>query len=45
MVAGKVIDADGNQSRFAFARNSPSIASAAFQQALAAAGVPADTPA
>jgi hypothetical protein len=45
VVAGKVIDADGNQSRFAFARNSPSIASAAFQQALAAAGVQADTPA
>jgi hypothetical protein len=45
VVAGKVIDADGNQSRFAFARNSPTIASDAFQQALAAAGVQGDTPA
>jgi hypothetical protein len=44
-VAGKAIDADGNRSRFAFARNSPTIASDAFQQALAAAGVQADTPA
>jgi hypothetical protein len=33
-----VIDADGNQSRFAFARNGPTIASDAFQQALAVAG-------
>jgi hypothetical protein len=45
VVAGKVIDADGNQSRFAFARNSPTIASDAFKQALTAAGVQADTPA
>jgi len=45
VIAGKVIDADGNQSRFAFARNSPAIASNAFRQALAAAGVTADTPA
>jgi hypothetical protein len=45
VVAGKVIDADGNQSRFAFARNSPTIASDAFQQALTTAGVQADTPA
>jgi hypothetical protein len=45
VVAGKVIDADGNQSRFAFARNSPTIASDAFKQALAVAGVLADTPA
>jgi len=30
VIAGKVIDAEGNQSRFAFARNSPSIASDAF---------------
>jgi hypothetical protein len=45
VVAGKVIDADGNQSRFAFARNSPTIASDAFQQTLTAAGVQADTPA
>ena len=45
VVAGKVIDADGIQSRFAFARNSPTVASSAFKQALAAAGVQADTPA
>jgi len=45
VIAGKVIDARGTQSRFAFARNSPTIASSAFKQALAAAGVQADTPA
>ena len=45
VIAGKVIDAQGSQSRFAFARNSPAIASGAFQQALAVAGVTADTPA
>ena len=45
MIAGKIIDAEGNPSRFAFARNSPAIASDAFNQALAAAGVTADTPA
>src|SRR4051794_33522685 len=45
VVAGKVIDAQGAQHRFAFARNGPAIASAAFRQALAAAGVGADTPA
>jgi hypothetical protein len=45
VIAGKVIDADGIQSRFAFARNGPTIASEAFKQALAAAGVEADTPA
>ena len=45
MIAGKIIDAEGNPSRFAFARNSPAIASDAFNQALAAAGVSADTPA
>ena len=45
VIAGKVIDAGGNQSRFAFARNSPAIASDAFRQALAVAGVTADTPA
>ena len=44
-IAGKVIDADGTQSRFAFARNGPTIASEACKQALAAAGVQADTPA
>ena len=45
VIAGKIIDAEGNQSRFAFARNSPAIASGAFKQALAMAGVTADTPA
>jgi hypothetical protein len=45
VIAGKVFDADGNQSRFAFARNGPAIASDAFKQALAMAGVQADTPA
>jgi Transposase len=45
VIAGKVIGAQGSQSRFAFARNSPMIASDAFQQALAVAGVTADTPA
>jgi hypothetical protein len=45
VIAGKIIDAEGNPSRFAFARNSPAIASAAFNQVLAAAGVTADTPA
>jgi hypothetical protein len=44
-IAGKVIDAQSGQSRFAFARNSPTIASGAFKQALAVAGVTADTPA
>src|SRR5271166_540680 len=37
--------AHGIQFRFAFARNGPAIASDAFKQALAAAGVGADTPA
>jgi hypothetical protein len=45
VIAGKVIDAQGCQSRFAFARNSPAIASDAFRQALAVAGVTAETPA
>jgi hypothetical protein len=45
VIAGKVIGAQGSQSRFAFARNSPAIASGAFRQALALAGVTADTPA
>src|SRR5277367_3099870 len=45
VIAGKVIDAQGSQSRFAFARNSPAIASDAFKQALVMAGVTADTPA
>jgi len=45
VIAGKAIGAQGSQSRFAFARNSPAIASGAFKQALAMAGVTADTPA
>src|SRR5829696_5927483 len=45
VVAGKVIDARGAQHRFAFARNGQATASAAFRQALVAAGVRADTPA
>src|SRR4051794_23925164 len=45
VVAGKVIDARGAQRRFAFARNGQATASEAFRQALAAAGVGADTPA
>ena len=44
-MAGKVIGAQGSQSRFAFARNSPAIAFGAFKQALAMAGVTAGTPA
>src|SRR4051812_22628674 len=38
-------DARGAPHRFAFARNGPATASAAFRQALATAGVGADTPA
>jgi len=45
VVAGKVIDARGTRSRFAFARNGRTIASDAFKQELAAAGVQAGTPA
>ena len=45
VIAGKVIGAQGSQSRFAFARNSPAIASGAFKRALAMDGVTADTPA
>ena len=45
VVAGKVIDAHGAQHRFAFARNGPAASVEAFRQALAAAGVRADTPA
>ena len=44
-IAGKVIDAQGGQSRFAFARNSPTIASDGFKQALAVAGITVQTPA
>src|SRR3954453_14332416 len=45
VVAGKVIDARGAQHRFAFARNGQAASAAAFRQALATAGVGADTPA
>jgi len=45
VVAGKVIDAHGIQHRFAFARNGQAASVEAFRQALAAAGVGADTPA
>src|SRR3954468_12306051 len=45
VVAGKVIDAQGAQHRFAFARNGQATASEAFRQALAAAGVDSGTPA
>jgi hypothetical protein len=45
VAAGKVIDARGAQHRFAFARNGQATASEAFRQALARAGVGADTPA
>ncbi len=44
-LAGKVIHADGAQHRFAFARTGPAVTAEAFRQALAAAGVGADTPA
>jgi hypothetical protein len=45
VIAGKVIDAAGTQHRFAFARNGQAGSAEAFAQALAAAGVHADTPA
>ena len=45
VVAGKVVCDDGAQHRFAFVRNGRAPASEAFRQALAAAGVGADTPA
>jgi hypothetical protein len=45
VIAGKVIDARGVQHRFAFARNGQAASADALQQALAAAGVDADTPA
>ena len=45
VIAGKVIGADGTQHRFAFARNGHAASVEAFAQALAAAGVHADTPA
>ena len=45
VIAGKVIDGEGAQHRFAFVRNAPVAASEAFKQALDAAGVNAETPA
>ena len=45
VVAGKVVDAGGIQHRFAFARNGQATAAEAFRQALAGAGVAANTPA
>ena len=45
VIAGRVFHTDGNQSRFAFVRNGPTRAADAFKQALAVAGVQADTPA
>jgi hypothetical protein len=45
VIAGKVIDTDGTQHRFAFARNGQAGSAEALAQALAAAGVHADTPA
>lgn len=45
VIAGKVIDAEGAQHRFAFVRNGQAASAEAFAQALAAAGVHADTPA
>jgi hypothetical protein len=38
VIAGKVIDADGSQHRFAFARNGQAASAEAFAQALAAVG-------
>jgi hypothetical protein len=45
VVAGKVIDAEGAQRRFALARDGRATAAEAFRRALAAAGVGAGTPA
>ncbi len=45
VIAGKVIHAAGAQHRFAFARTGPAVTAEACRQALAAAGVGADTPA
>ena len=38
VIAGKVIDTDGSQHRFAFARNGQAASAEAFAQALSAAG-------
>ena len=45
VIAGKVIDADGGQHRFAFTRTGTTTTAEAFRQALAATGVSAATPA
>jgi hypothetical protein len=45
VIAGKVIAADGGQHRFAFTRTGPIATTEAFRQAMAAAGVGANTPA
>jgi hypothetical protein len=45
VIAGKVIDAAGTQHRFAFTRNDQAASAEAFAQALAVAGMHADTPA
>jgi len=44
VIAGKVIQADGGQHRFAFTRTGPTATTEAFQAAPAAAGVSAETP-
>ncbi len=44
VIAGKVINAAGTQHRFAFVRKGQAASAEAFTQALAAAGVYADTP-
>ncbi|MBV9747220.1 MAG: ISKra4 family transposase [Acetobacteraceae bacterium] len=45
VIAGKVIQADGAQHRFAFTRTGPTATAKAFRAALAAVGVDANTPA
>jgi hypothetical protein len=45
VIAGKKIDGDGTQHRFAFARNGQASSAEAFARALTTAGVHADTPA
>ena len=45
VIAGKIIDADGAQRRFAFTRTGQAASAAALRQELAAVGVSADTPA
>ena len=44
VIAGKVIQADGGQHRFAFTRTGSTATAEAFRAALAAAGVDAETP-